>query len=388
MIILFAGVMKSMAQSSNDKAYLLHILHVSKDSSFNERILQLKDRFTNQAACVLYIKELPALLQSRGFIGASVDSVFYFSDHASIQLYSGQLYKWGNFKTDSIDNNALDAVGLVPSRYQNKPVNFAEIEFKKQQLLNYYANNGYPFAAVKLDSIQMHEDVLDAILKANTGPIYHIDSIRIKGKVKISNHFMQRYLGIMKGSVYHKDKLEKVSKRLTELPFLREQQPAELLMLGTGSILDLFLEPKRSSQINVLIGFLPENNLSNKLQLTGDVNFNLKNALGNGETILLNWQQLQLKSPRLNIGYQHPYLFHSAFGIDGAFSMFKKDSSFIQLNTQLGVQYVFSSKQSGKLFIQQQSNFLLASGVDTNLVKFTKKLPANADVSTVSIGVD
>ena len=33
--------------------------------------------------------------------------------------------------------------------------------------------------------------------------------------------------------------------------------------------------------------------------------------LGAGETIGLNWQQLQVKSPRLNIIYQHPYLFNT-----------------------------------------------------------------------------
>jgi hypothetical protein len=54
--------------------------------------------------------------------------------------------------------------------------------------------------------------------------------------------------------------------------------------------------------------FLPNNDqlASNKLLVTGEANLNLKNELGAGETIGLNWQQLQVKSPRLSIFYQHP----------------------------------------------------------------------------------
>jgi outer membrane protein assembly factor BamA len=226
------------------------------------------------------------------------------------------------------------------------------------------------------------------VLTATPGPLYHIDSIRINGKAKISNNFLQHYLGLPNGSVYNKEKLELVSKRMLELPYVQEQQPSELMMLGTGSILNVYLQPKRSSQVNFLIGFLPASDATGKLQLTGDVNLNLKNSLGKGETILLNWQQLQLKSPRLNVGFQQPYIFNSPFGIDFLFEIFKKDSAFVQLNAQVGVQYLLSANQSGKLFIQKQNSFLLAAGIDTNQIKVTKQLPANIDVSAVNIGID
>ena len=159
-------------------------------------------------------------------------------------------------------------------------------------------------------------------------------------------------------------------------------------MLGSGSILNLYLAPKRSSQANFLIGFLPSASQTGKLQLTADVNLDLKNALNTGETILLNWQQLQPKSPRLNLGYQQPYIFNSSFGIDFLFDLYKKDSTFLQLNAQLGLQYILSANQSGKVFMQWQNSFLLGDGVDTNQVKATKKLPPNIDVTAVNFGLD
>ncbi|MFI5205802.1 MAG: BamA/TamA family outer membrane protein, partial [Candidatus Paceibacterales bacterium] len=159
-------------------------------------------------------------------------------------------------------------------------------------------------------------------------------------------------------------------------------------MLGSGAVLNLYLAPKRSSQANFLIGFLPGSGDNGKLQLTADVNLNLKNILAAGEAILVNWQQLQPKSPKLNLGYQKPYIFNSSFGIDFLFDLFKKDSSFLQVNAELGLQYILSANQSGKIFMQWQNSFLLEGGVDTNLVKATKKLPPNIDVNAVSFGLD
>jgi outer membrane protein assembly factor BamA len=129
-----------------------------------------------------------------------------------------------------------------------------------------------------------------------------------------------------------------------------------MTMVGTGSILNLYLDSKRSSQVNALIGFLPANQtLGGKMLVTGEANLNLKNAFGGGETLGLNWQQLQIQSPRLNILYQQPYIFHSRFGFDFNFDLFKKDSSFLNLNLILGLQYMVSQRTTGKIFLSKFS---------------------------------
>jgi len=272
--------------------------------------------------------------------------------------------------------------------YEGKLLNIQQLLALQDKLLIYYEKNGYPFAEVFLDSIRLDDNKMDALLRAKRGPLYHVDSIRVLGKAKISKKFLRHYLGISNGSLYNKEKLDLVSKRLLELPYLQEIQPADVTMLGSGSILNLYLAPKRSSQANFLIGFLPSASQSGKLQLTADVNLDLKNALSNGETILLKWQQLQPKSPRLNLGFQQPYIFNSDFGFDFAFDLFKKDSTFLQINALLGLQYLLSAHQAGKIFVQWQNSFLLGTGVDTNLVKITKKLPPNIDVTAVNVGLE
>ncbi len=392
-IFLFTllGVCKTSnvnGQQPADNKYLLIINFIDKDSAFTSQGLQLQTSFTNQAQCVNYIHKLPSLLNMKGYPGVSIDSVQYDSTFARVAIFLGARQYLVQLSTAGVEKRALDISGFNEKNFVNQPVNIEKLQVIKERILNYYENNGYPFAGVFLDSIQLSSAAMSALLKVDKGPLYHIDSIRVTGKVKISSNFLQRYLGIPNGSIYNKEKLDQVSRRFLELPFLQEQQPSELVMLGAGSILDVYLLPKKSSQVNFLVGVLPANSQTNKLQLTGDVNLNLRNSLGTGETILLNWQQLQLFSPRINIGYQQPYIFKSAFGLDFAFDLFKKDSTFLQLNALVGIQYLLSTIQSGKIFLQSQGNTLLGAGVDTNQVKATRELPPNADQRVVNFGID
>ncbi len=368
--------------------YQLRIDYVDKDSIFQPQALKLRTNFSSLFQCQEYVNKLPELLNLKGYASASIDNIRYDTNFAQIQLYLGAQQNRVQLRTDSVEKAALDATGFNSKNFSSKPFNINQLGNIKKGLLNYYENNGYPFAAVFLDSIFLKDTAMAATLIVKKGPLYHIDSISVKGKIKISNSFLQHYLSIPNGSIYNKEKLNQVSKRLLELPYLQEQQPSELLMLGTGSILNLYLQPKPSSQANFLVGFLPNNAQTGKLQITGDVNLDLKNALGNGETILLNWQQLQLKSPRLNIGYHQPYIFKSSVGLDFLFGIFKKDSGFIQLNTMLGIQYLLSANKSGNIFIQRQNNILLNSDLDTNQVIATKTLPPNIDVSSTNFGIN
>ena len=384
-VLFFSPV---FCQDTAANQYRLLIHYVDKDSLFKSDDLHLQTSFASQALCVDYVNKLIPTLNMKGYIGASIDEIRIDSVSIQLSLYVGEQQKWIKLKTDTIEKRAIEESGFTEKKFNNAPFNFTEVRQLKENILNYYEKTGFPFASVYLDSLTLQDQKIEGTLKINRGPFYHIDSIRVIGKAKIANHFLQRYLGIPNGSIYNKEKLEQVDKKILELPYVQSQQSSELLMLGTGSVLTLYLQPKRSSQVNFLVGFLPANSQTNKLQLTGDVNLNLKNSLGKGETILLNWQQLQLQSPRLNIGYQHPYIFKSAFGIDFSFGLFKKDSTFLQLNTQLGIQYLLSANQSGKLFLQKQSTTLLGSGVDTSQIKITRKLPLNIDVSSVNIGLD
>ncbi len=388
LLILFLFFLFSSLLPHAQKNYPLHIKGVDRDSAFIVDNLGVPNRFDNRNECIQYINALPATLRAKGYGTASIDTIRYDSTHARLVWFTGNVYKWAKLTTDSVDASILSAVGWRQRGFREQPIDFSEVKAWQDKILTHLENNGHPFAKVYIDNIQIIDESVSAELKVEKGPSYKIDSIRVHGNVKISNLFLQRYLDIMNGSEFSKEKLLRISGRMRELPYVEEEYPSKIIWLGTGSILEMYLRPKRSSQVNVLIGFLPNNDQlsSKKILITGEANINLRNALGGGETIGFNWQQLQVKSPRLNLLYQQPYIFNSPIGLDFSFDMFRKDSTFLNVNLQLGAQYVLNVHQAGKLFIQRFQT--IVNGVNTSYILQNRRLPDEADVSSFNLGID
>ncbi|MBY0476861.1 MAG: hypothetical protein K2Q24_04390 [Chitinophagaceae bacterium] len=350
--------------------------------------LGLQTGFEDKIACTQYIFQLTNLLQKKGFITASVDSVKMDSSMAEVLLFLGRRYLWTKLDISSISPELLSASGYRAKNFQQQPLDFAAVQLLQQRLLDKLENTGYPFANVFLDSFDLQNDSVHAQLKIDKGPLYKIDSIRVYGDARISNRFLQRFLELPQGDIYQKQKLLKISPKLLLLPYITEEQKWNMSFLGTGSIVNLYLKDKKSSQINGLVGFLPTTDPAgnNKLLVTGDFNLNLRNGFGLGETLGIVFQQIQVQSPRLQLAYQQPFLLGSAFGIDFSFDGFKKDTSFLNINLQLGVQYSFGGNKSGKIFYQQFVSNLI--DIDTNAIRTSKRLPDQVDQRTSNIGIE
>jgi len=365
------------------KTYRLYIDFVESQQNSRKADLKLKPSFNNRQQCADYIAKLPALLQARGYIAASIDSVAYTDTAAHLKLYLGNNFSFRKITLNEADRLVLEQViGKKLEKTSFSPVDLPALQ---QALLNHFENSGYPFASVQFDSVSLDaSNMIGAKLSIEKGILYKIDSIRVYGSLNISKDFLHRYLNIERGSIYSREKMEDIDRKLLELPYLQQVQPWEIVMLSTGSIINLYLGPKKSNQVDVLAGFLPGNGQTGKLLLTVDANLQLKNAFGTGESIGLVWQQIQPRSPRLNLQYMQPYFLRSPFGVDLSFELFKKDSTFLNINAQAGLQYLFSANQGGRLLVQHtRSNVLDA---DTFTVKNLRRLPDIADVSAVNIG--
>jgi hypothetical protein len=112
----------------------------------------------------------------------------------------------------------------------------------------------------------------------------------------------------------------------------------------------------------------------------------LNNSFGQGERLLFQFQQIQVKSPRLQLAYQQPYLFGSAWGVDLMFDGFRKDSSFLNIRLQAGTQFDFTAWNKGKLFVQQFITLL--DVIDTAAIRVSRRLPAQLDQRTTSMGME
>lgn len=373
----------SAPRSEGQQRYPVQLHCSGKDSVLLLEQIRMPLEFANKEGCAAYFSELPAKLKQRGYIAASIDSLYFGPTNAYLDIFLGEMYQWGKLNSGQTAPRLLEAVGKLPADNFDPQAT----EAFHQRIIRHLGNNGYPFATSAIDSLRFENGLAYGELKVDSGRRYTIDSIRVFGDVKINNRYLQKYLQLPNGSLYRTEKLEQISKRMRELPFLQETSSWKLSMLGTGSVVDLYLAPRKSNQIDVLIGFLPGTDEAGgkKFLLTGEAKILLKNALQQGETIGVDWQQLQQQSPRLNLVYNHPYVFSSNLGLDFSFDLYKKDSAYLNLTASAGIQYLASPDQTGKIFLQSFRTNLLT--VDTFNIMQSRRLPDQIDMSILTLGI-
>ena len=110
----------------------------------------------------------------------------------------------------------------------------------------------------------------------------------------------------------------------------------------------------------------------------------LQNVLKKGEIIDFNWRKLLPLTQNLNIYFKYPYLFKSSFGIDTRFDLYKKDTSYLDLNSRLGINYEINADLNVNIFFHNRSSSLLS----TEKYEFVTTLPSFADVSSNSYGLN
>lgn len=356
---------------------------VNSDSAKIFKYIKYKEKYKTEKELTKSVNAILSDLRSQGYLLADIDSKKGDSLNKIYTLRIGQKFKWAKLKKGNANMDIMSKSGYSEKLYTNKPFSYSQAARLIEKTITYYENNGYPFASLQLDSVTIEDNSLSAVLNVNKNKMIKIDSIIIKGDAKISKLFLYRYLGIRPQMLYSEASFRSMSKKIKQLPFLTEQRGQELRFYEKQNKLYLFLGKKNASQFDGIIGILPDNK-TGKTVFTGDVKIRLVNTIfRSGETFDLNWRRLQTQTQDFKGRVIYPYILGTPIGVDYALKIYKKDTSFIDVNNNIGLQYYFSGLNNVKVFYKQRTASLLST---TGLSAITV-LPEYADVSTQSYGL-
>lgn len=180
-------------------------------------------------------------------------------------------------------------------------------------ILRWCTNNGYPFARVRLDSVLVQTGELSAKLMIDKGPLITIDTMVIRGDAKVTEAYLRNYLSIKTGDPFDESVFRKISVRIHEIPFLNEGRSPEIEFTRTTARPVLYLQNRKASQVNGVVGVQPDNGGSGKVYVTGDVRLRLHNSFGKAELLDLNWSNPMPKSQTQDKIQRSVYLQHSGW---------------------------------------------------------------------------
>ncbi len=349
------------------------------DSAIAHPVLPVQ-RFNNLSDAFQYLQDWQQRLLREGHLSASVDS-FYFQDSLwQALLFTGPRYQWTRLQVDSLPVALLQNLGWRDRDWTNKPVHPEKLADLQHQILRYCDNNGYPFARTSLQVIDRESGGLAARLLLAKGPYTRIDSIVVEGEVSLTPAFLFNYLELHPGDPYDESQIRKISKKLRELDFVEEERPWEMHFTIGKNTLYLFLKEKKANQFNALVGLQPNTEATQRFMLTADMLLSLKNSFGMGEHIAASFQNLQFQSPRLHLETLLPFVMGTRFGLDAAFDLYKRDTTFVRISFEAGIRYQLSAQDYLRVSYQQLTNRMISFN-EIEVIQ-RKMLPDNVDMQT------
>ena len=112
----------------------------------------------------------------------------------------------------------------------------------------------------------------------------------------------------------------------------------------------------------------------------------MHNQFGLGERIFVEFEQLRPETQDLEVQFAYPYIFNLPFGVDTRFDLYKRDTSYLDVISDLGIQYLFEGGNYLKAFWNQTSTNILS--VNKTAILQSRRLPASLDVSNSTFGLE
>lgn len=297
--------------------------------------VQLAGKINNPIA-IKTTKDKLHKFKAEGFLAATIDTFYKTVDSSYIVVINrGSIFTSTMIQSGNLENETIQKLGYRNGILKNKPFTNAQLLKLTEKILRFYEDRGYPFVSVSFkDLVRTHEDALSATLHVEKNTLIRIDSVHIKGDANISKQFMLNYLGLKEDDIYRESTLRNVASRIKELPFVAEIKPLEIEFTDNKAEVYIYLKKRNASNFSGILGVLPDN--TGKIVVTGDVKLHLRSTFGYGEEVKLNWKRLQTSTQDLEGRVIWPFLFKSPFGLDYQINLYRKDSSFINVNNEIG----------------------------------------------------
>ena len=206
------------------------------------RRFKWKTNYSNEEDVKKEITQIISQIQSLGYLTVSVDSIIITKQEALTYLSVGKRYSWTELKIEKKDLLIFADAGLNTENYQK--VFFSHKELKKihSRLLTYLENNWFPFAIVKFDSLDIQANSIGAKLIIQKNKFVTLDSIKQEPSLFVSKNFISHYLQIKEGMPYSEKKNADISRKLKQLPFLKQSKPPLIKLTDKTTKLYLFLD--------------------------------------------------------------------------------------------------------------------------------------------------
>ncbi|MFK7786823.1 MAG: POTRA domain-containing protein [Crocinitomicaceae bacterium] len=318
--------------------------------------------FKDSVSLVKYVRDLQSSAINKGYLLASVDKFSFSNKTATLDFHLGEKFEEAHVNMNQEEMSFIRKHSNLNERFISQLAFTPKVlSSTLKSIQRTYLENGYPFVRLQFEDVVIQGAQMSAELKVDRGKLYVWEEIHIKGDSSIAKSYVSSLLGIKEGDVFDESLLKKIKSRVQQVSFIKEIKPHEILFAKTGAELFVYLKSNPVSSVNGVVGLQP-NPVTQRVLLTGELNLKLLNVLKQGELVDIRWQSIRDQTQSLNARMNYPFLFKTSFGLDGNFDLYRRDTSFVELRSTIGVQYFMSHGSYIKAFYQNLQSNVLSGG--------------------------
>ncbi len=308
-------------------------------------------------------------LAEEGFYNFKIDSISIDSPADSGKINITLIINEGKptlIKSTSIQNPLpeKDSLKIMPVLRSLHGQIFSKqiIENSISRIINYFENSGFPFATVKIHSVNFssgppgNEHYAGIVFLIKKNQLGKIDKIQIEGNTKTKAGVIIRTAGIKPGELYSESKIAGIPQRLNRLRFFEKVGKPEFYFNSKGKgILLIKVKEKQTNFFDGILGYVPPSGTNGKGYFTGFANVKLGNLFGTGRVFAFKWLQENRYSQELELNYLEPWVLDYPVNFKTRLYQRKQDTTYIKRKIGGNIEYLTTEEISASVFIVSES---------------------------------
>lgn len=330
------------------------------------------------------ISELEFFYKSECYFDVTItDSVITTSDSLNsdiiVKINPGAKY---NVDKIFITGNTFLTVDDILQRIQTKQgacliQNLLESDI--ENLLKFYENNGFPWASIKVNDIQVNETTktITIDIEIDEKGRARIEEFKIDGNKRTSSKVIIRELRVKPGEIYNQEKIQKIPSILNRMQIFNSVEDPQLYILNdtiklTNPVYNIKenflpaglwirLTEANTNYFDGVIGYLP-GGLGEKGYFIGSIEFAMRNLFGTARKLGFKWTKDEKLSQEVTVRYTEPWLVNYPINIKTFLFQRKQDTTFIKRFLELKSEFMINESFSAAASISQE-NIISSSNI-------------------------
>jgi translocation and assembly module TamA len=253
-------------------------------------------------------------------------------------LLKGERYKLLPVPNLNASVDSLDSIiKSITDSYKNLRATSVNIENLVDDILQVYADNGYPYCEITPgDFRKLDNTILQVLVTIVPGPKVVVRRIQYPGIKNLDRSFLDNYIHINLPIDYSSTVMDAAAWRLGHAHFLKGTAQHELRYLDypENGIVYFPIEEVSPVILDGAFGYS-----ANDKSLYGLANGTISNILGRGRQFSFNWLKKDKSSRKLRLTYNEPLFLNQPLRLDLAVYQEDRDSLYIESGGQLGLAY-------------------------------------------------